>query len=363
MKQTRILMLLFMAFVVGFTPSVTAQTDAALKANITKLRNQGLTGKRLQDMVLQRADGLMAANRPYHIDGFGDCWGYVNQVWNAILVDGSVHSEEFVNVDANRVNGSCAGRPSISKWANAWACAPPVNGGLRRVDFPNTDWVLITGTTVLYPGVPLATDQGHFGGPKWHCAIFVKNGQHYESTPATSPSGAALRTRDAGMKYYYKPLNDLLKAADLPISTGTYKISLKNGKALDAHQPTVNANGGIVQIWDPSGAANQQWYLTDVGGGKFTIRNAASNKVLDLNASNTANSAGITLWALNGATGSPNQQWFITSLGNGYFKIVPSLSPTRALAIYGNDINPNGIKVHLWDFLNGPEQSWQFTRL
>jgi hypothetical protein len=343
MKKQGILLMLFMAFIIGFTPSVNGQNEAALKTNIAKLRSQGLIGTRLQEMIISRANGLQTQNRPYVMDGKVDCWGYVQQVWNSILIDCKVNESEFGNTGSH-------------KWVKR-------NGGLLVGDAGSADWVAITDWNVLAKGVPLSSHQGHAWGGQWHGVIFVQKGQQYESTPATNPSGAALRTRDAGMKYYYKPLNDLLKAADLPISTGMYKIALKNGKALDAHQPDVNANGGKIQIWDPSGAANQQWYLTAIGGGKFTIRIAASNKVLDLNASNTENYGGITLWTLNGATGSPNQQWLVTPIGNGFYKIVPSLSPTRALAIYGNDLNPNGIKVHLWDFLNGPEQSWQFTRL
>jgi hypothetical protein len=212
MKKQHILLALFICFTISLTPSVKAQ-NAQLQANIAKLRSQGLTGKRLQDMVLQRAAGLASSNKPYIMDGIGDCWGYVNQVWNAILIDGNVHSEEFVN--STRVQNLCL-TESQKKWANTgWGCPNKISGGLLRTDHPNNDWVQITNWNDLAPGVPLASAQGHFGGGTWHGVIHVKEGQQYESTPV-SPSGSALRTRDAGMKYYYKPLNDLLKEASGP---------------------------------------------------------------------------------------------------------------------------------------------------
>lgn len=208
MKKQHLLFGLFICFIMSLTPSVKAQTNAQLQANITKLRKQGVTGKRLQDMVLQRAAGLMTQNRPYVMNGTVDCWGYVRQTWNAILVDCNIHTEEF-----------------NSKTSHRWVANPA--GGLLVGDGGSNDWQPINGDwSKLAPGVPLASKQGHYWGGAWHGVIYVKQGQQYESTPATSPSGAALRTRDAGMKYYYKPLNDLL----LESSGSTFVVSPESEK-------------------------------------------------------------------------------------------------------------------------------------
>ncbi len=241
MKKQHVLLALFICFTISFTPSVKAQTNAQLQANIAKLRNQGLTGKRLQDMVLQRAEGLMTQNRPYVMNGTVDCWGYVRQTWNAILVDGNVHAEEFNNKTSHR-----------------WVANPA--GGLLVGDGGSADWQPINGDWAkLAPGVPLASRQGHYWGGAWHGVIYVKQGQQYESTPATSPSGAALRTRNAGMTHYYKPLNDLLFAPSVsfvvsPESEKQYIV--ENGEKhwlMDGNE--VAKRGGVGKLQTISKAA------------------------------------------------------------------------------------------------------------
>jgi Ricin-type beta-trefoil lectin domain-like len=140
-------------------------------------------------------------------------------------------------------------------------------------------------------------------------------------------------------------------------ANGIYTLKLSNGKALDADAAQVNNNGGKIAIWDyAAGAPEQQWILKAVGGGKYTIQVKASNKALDLNASNNVNGGGLTLWDLHGGT---NQQWIFTATGSGLYKIQSAFSPYRVVDVEGVAVNTNGAKIHLWDFLNGVNQLWK----
>jgi hypothetical protein len=163
--------------------------------------------------------------------------------------------------------------------------------------------------------------------------------------------------RPADKKVFIRPNSIAAPPAPVVIGNGNYTIRLASGKALDAEAPSIKANGCKVQIWGFSGATNQQWTVTAVGGGKYTLRLRGNPaKALDLNASNTANDGAITLWDYHGG---PNQQWLLTSVGNGFFKIQSSLAPNRVVDVSNILVNTDGTKVHLWDFLNAVNQLWK----
>jgi hypothetical protein len=174
---------------------------------------------------------------------------------------------------------------------------------------------------------------------------------------------------DAQNFSYDKPFNVQPNCSNTPVITpptsadldnGVYTIRLANGKALDADASQVNSNGGKVAIWDyAAGAPEQQWILTAING-KYTIRVKASNKALDLNASNPNYGAAITLWEFHGGA---NQQWIISLAGNGLYKIHSALPPNRVLDVSGGAISTNGTKIHLWDFLNGVNQLWKIEKV
>jgi alpha-galactosidase len=71
------------------------------------------------------------------------------------------------------------------------------------------------------------------------------------------------------------------------------------GKCLDAP----NATAGVrVQVWDCTGAANQQWNLNTDG----TIRSVAFGLCLDVNRAATTNGGAVILWT---CTAANNQRW------------------------------------------------------
>jgi hypothetical protein len=171
------------------------RVSSALQNNINMLRNMGLTGQVLQDMVMQRAAGIAPYNRPYIGNGYQDCYGYCRQTWNAILYDGKVHSEDFnSNYDNRRWHGISGGIPVNTK-----------------VDY---DWVPINNPDELLPGDLLANERGHrWGLDGWHGGMYAGkvNGTHYQWDCAW-PDGAYKRVYNSNITwyYYYKPLHDLL---------------------------------------------------------------------------------------------------------------------------------------------------------
>lgn len=56
-----------------------------------------------------------------------------------------------------------------------------------------------------------------------------------------------------------------------------------------------------------TGNSNQQWTITAVGGGYYSIKNRMSGLALDLTNGSTADGTPIQQWA--GSSGSPNQGW------------------------------------------------------
>ncbi|HNN51314.1 MAG TPA: RICIN domain-containing protein [Pseudomonadota bacterium] len=116
-------------------------------------------------------------------------------------------------------------------------------------------------------------------------------------------------------------------------------------KCLDLNGPQVKVNGGRVQLWDCTGAANQLWRWD-----RGRIVSMANNRCLDLNGPDTGDNGGrIQVWDCHGG---PNQHWrhergaLIVQADN------------RCLDVHGPDIGQNRAHVQSWDCHFGPNQQW-----
>ncbi len=173
----------------------------SLQDRINRLAKSGISGVVLQNMVMvmARCVGIAPWNRPYCFNGIEDCYGYCRQVWNAILADGSPHTEDYYPHPYNQ---------------RRWLDLP---GGLPVNDYPDPDWIHFSDPGVLVPGDLLATAQGYFwmipNGPGWHGGIYAGNGRNWDSSHLNGLNGAYLRPLFKGFHYYYKPLHDALIAA------------------------------------------------------------------------------------------------------------------------------------------------------
>jgi hypothetical protein len=211
--------------------------------------------------VLARAEGIAPHNRPYVFNGVQDCYGYVRQVWNAILYDGSMHSEDFYPNSYNK-----------SRWLG-------VSGGLPVADYPSSNWVYFSDPSVLLPGDVLSTHQGHAWGDTWHGGLYagVSNGQHRIWDNSGSGNGAYNRPFYWGFHYYYKPTHDMLagKGSSSSGSSGSSGSTTKPSAGWVQEYGTFspyfeinvrtapNTSASIVATYGPGQSVNYDSYYND----------------------------------------------------------------------------------------------------
>ncbi|MEV8100770.1 endo-1,4-beta-xylanase, partial [Kitasatospora sp. NPDC085879] len=105
-----------------------------------------------------------------------------------------------------------------------------------------------------------------------------------------------------------------------------------------------NGNGTPLQVWDASGATNQQWRATKNGDGSYTLTNIASGRALDEPGGQTANGTKMQVWDSNGGA---NQHWKAAQNGDGSYTLT-NVASGRALETPGNQ-TANGTAVQIWD--------------
>ncbi|MEU9076331.1 non-reducing end alpha-L-arabinofuranosidase family hydrolase [Kitasatospora sp. NPDC048538] len=114
-----------------------------------------------------------------------------------------------------------------------------------------------------------------------------------------------------------------------------------------------NGNGTPLQVWDASGATNQQWRATRNDDGSYTFTNIASGRVLDEPGGRTGNGTRMQVWD---STGGANQRWKAARNGDGSYTLTNAASG-RALETPGNQ-TANGTAVQIWDSWGAANQHW-----
>jgi hypothetical protein len=114
--------------------------------------------------------------------------------------------------------------------------------------------------------------------------------------------------------------------------------------------------------WDYVGGQNQKWYIVPTSGGFVKIVNANSGKVVDV--SNDA--APTTTKMMDGAlihqwtyAGYDNQQWAISPVGGGYYSIVDKMT-AKSLDVKDWNSN-NGAYIQQWYYYGQDNQQWVIT--
>jgi hypothetical protein len=111
------------------------------------------------------------------------------------------------------------------------------------------------------------------------------------------------------------------------------------------------ANGGTGDLATYSGTAHQQWRLTYMGNGYFTIMNLGSGKYAQ-----SYNYQGQQVLIQNSADSTDDQLWNIVAVGDKAYK---ALSKTSGLAITGD--GPNMIQLRPYTSL--ASQIWGYDQL
>ena len=143
---------------------------------------------------------------------------------------------------------------------------------------------------------------------------------------------------------------------DLGHSAGPYYtlVNRRSGKVLDVYQADLRDGAQVVQ-WGDHGGDNQQWHVTDVGGGYRTLFNRDSGRVLSIWATDTADGANAVQWVENNGG---DQQWQLVPVGS-YYKIV-NRHAGKVLAVYQAS-TADGARVVQWSDTGALDQQWQLV--
>jgi hypothetical protein len=145
------------------------------------------------------------------------------------------------------------------------------------------------------------------------------------------------------------PIDDEAQIATAVLSTSEILNGHDPGRCLDAELQSIAGNGTKVQLWDCSGANQQQWQTTFTG--VSTIRNARSGRCLDAQLQSiNRNGTKVQLWDCNG---SDQQLWRFNSSAT-----ITNVHSGRCLDAQLQSINNNGTIVQLWDCNGGDQQLW-----
>jgi hypothetical protein len=145
---------------------------------------------------------------------------------------------------------------------------------------------------------------------------------------------------------------------DFGNSTGPYYklINRKSGKALDVYQTDLVDGANVVQ-WADNGGANQQWHLTDIGGGYRTLLNRNSGRALSIWQTSTADAANAVQWVENNGN---DQAWQLVAAG-AYYKLIDRHAGKALTVTQGS--TADGAQVIQWPDQNLLEQQWSLVQV
>jgi serine protease len=144
---------------------------------------------------------------------------------------------------------------------------------------------------------------------------------------------------------------------------GVYNIRLKSSrKVLDIDESFCwfcGPDGKKLQQWDFHGGDNQQFIISDMGGGFVRITAKHSGKVLDVEGVSVSEGANLQQWSVAGGL---NQQWTIRPTSGGFYQII-SRNSGKAIGIEGSS-SSNGAKAKQYTSLpSADNQQFEFIRL
>lgn len=124
--------------------------------------------------------------------------------------------------------------------------------------------------------------------------------------------------------------------ADAPVSGKTYTIvNEASGLALDVLGWSRDDGADIIQ-YQSNGAANQQWKLTQVADGSWSLRPVHSEKALDVYGWQTGDNTPLRQWAYKSTA---NQLFALRGAGSGAVNIVSSYSGKLVTVGDGNALS------------------------
>ncbi|UQZ37603.1 hypothetical protein C2I18_19625 [Paenibacillus sp. PK3_47] len=167
----------------------------------------------------------------------------------------------------------------------------------------------------------------------------------YPSTFDQLGFGTLLYTRPAGSG----------GSAALPdgnVPDGIYRFSVRlDGKAMEANG---TANNSPVRKSTYTGAVSQQWNVTHLGGGQYSITNMQSGLSLEVASGSLEHGAKFQLYTANG---KDHQKFAFIPAGRGYYRITPVHSNKPADVISASAAE--GALIDQWRYTLGNHQQWR----
>ena len=145
------------------------------------------------------------------------------------------------------------------------------------------------------------------------------------------------------------------------ISSGIYTIRAigDKTKAVDISGGVYNAQDGTnIQIWANNNTGAQRWYISDTGGGYFTVTNLQSGKALDVTARSTENGANIHAWKANNTCA---QRWKILKNKDESITFISTCS-NKVLDVAAGSMK-NGANIQLYTANNTKAQRWDLEKV
>lgn len=142
--------------------------------------------------------------------------------------------------------------------------------------------------------------------------------------------------------------------SDAPASERDYSIiNSGSGYALDVRGNSTD-NGANITQWRYKANLNQQFHLTDLGNGYWSIKALHSNKAVDVAGQSEADGANILQWAYHGGN---NQQWQLKRSAAGSYAVV-SRHSGKAMSVANATLGGN---VFQQSDQSSSNQLWYFN--
>ena len=138
--------------------------------------------------------------------------------------------------------------------------------------------------------------------------------------------------------------------------SGTYHLQNRNsGLYLDVAGPSTADGANLIQ-WNYTGAGNQQFEFTHLGGGIYRLTPKHSGKSLEVSNGSTANGGNVQQWSY---AGFAHQQFIVQATGDGFYRIL-SRHSGKLVEVAGFS-TAAGANVQQWDNVNQASGHWRLV--
>jgi hypothetical protein len=141
-----------------------------------------------------------------------------------------------------------------------------------------------------------------------------------------------------------------------PIANGTYRLvnKLNNSSVLNVNGAQTG-NGTDCILNQPSGAANERWFVVNLGEHNYALFGRQSGRTLEIPGASTANGTQLDIWNY---IGQNNEKWTVEDAAGGY-KWIKNVNSGKFMCPSGGS-TANGTGIIQWDWTGSLGQQWLF---